>query len=142
MAYSFSNETYKPIAKQIIEKFHMHHIDLDSICFITNDSGTPANYAARIRKFRPPYDLFIDYNFYIEVFDKKRGRVARKGITSSGLIIIRSVKEDKIITAYMPEEQEVIAICRKAGKKCVPPKLMEKVRKNLVRHPEFLFMVA
>jgi hypothetical protein len=81
-------------------------------------------------------------NIVVEVFDKKKGRVARKGITSSGLIIIRSVKEDKIITAYMPEEQEVIAVCRKAGKKCVPPKLMEKVRKNLARHPELLFMVA
>ena len=71
MAYSFSNDTYKPIAKQLVDKFNMFHINLDNICFITNDSGTPSNYAARIRKFRPPYDLFIDYTFYIEVFSKK-----------------------------------------------------------------------
>ena len=71
MAYSFSNDVYKPIAKQIVDKFNMHYIDLDTICFITNDSGSPSDYAARIRKFRPPYDLFIDYNFYIEIFSKK-----------------------------------------------------------------------
>lgn len=71
MAYQFSNDTYKPIAKQIVEKFNMTHVNLDTICFITNDSGNPRDYAARVRKFNPPYNLFIDYNFFIEVFSKK-----------------------------------------------------------------------
>lgn len=71
MGYSFANDRYKPIAHQLVQKFNMHHINLDTICFISNDSGNPRDYAATIRKFNPPYDLFIDYNFFIVLYDKK-----------------------------------------------------------------------
>ena len=78
----------------------------------------------------------------VEIIDKKRGRLARKGLTSGGIVVVRALNEDKIITAYMANEQEAIEICRRAGKKCVPPKLWKKVQKNLERHPELLYMVA
>ena len=79
-------------------------------------------------------------NIVVEVIDKRKdGRIARKGLTSSGVIVIRYLSEDKIITAYMARDYQAREICRKAGKKCVPPKLMEKVRKNAKRHPELFY---
>lgn len=78
----------------------------------------------------------------VEILDKRKGQYARKGLTSSGLIVVRCLHEDKMITAYMPDEEQAKEICRKAGKKQVPPKLWKKIQKNLERHPELLYMVA
>lgn len=82
-------------------------------------------------------------NLVLEVVEvhKKYGR-RRIGITSSGIMIIRSLREDFIITAYLPTLTEVEKVAKRAGKKCVPPKLLKKVQKNLERHPELMFMVA
>lgn len=79
-------------------------------------------------------------NIVVEIIDKRKdGRIARKGLTSSGVIVVRCLNEDKIITAFMAREYQAEEICRKAGKKCVPPKLMEKVKKNTKRHPELFY---
>lgn len=57
-------------------------------------------------------------------------------ITSSGVIIIKNLKTDKIVTAYMGTYRQIEAICRLAGKKDVPPKLQKKVKKNIEKHAE------
>ena len=82
-------------------------------------------------------------NLVMEVLEvhKKHGR-RRVGITSSGIIVIRNAQKDYIITAYLPTMVEVENIARQAGKKCVPPKLLKKVQKNLERHPELMFMAG
>lgn len=79
-------------------------------------------------------------NIVVEIIDKnEEGKLARKGLTSSGIIVVRCLYEDKIITAYMAHDYQVERICRKAGKKCAPPKLMDKVKKNAKRHPELFY---
>lgn len=78
-------------------------------------------------------------NIVVEILEKKDGRLRRVGITSSGIIVIRVHNLDKIITAFMAHDYQVERICKVAGKKCVPPKLMEKVKKNARRHPELFY---
>ena len=82
-------------------------------------------------------------NLVMEVIEvhKKYGR-RRVGITSSGIMVVRSLHEDFIITAFLPTLMEVEKIARQTGKKCVPPKLLKKVQKNLERHPELMFMAS
>lgn len=82
-------------------------------------------------------------NLVMEVVEvhEKYGR-RRVGITSSGIMVIRGMREDFIITAYLPTLKEVEKVARQTGKKCVPPKLLKKVQKNLERHPELIFMVS
>lgn len=78
----------------------------------------------------------------VEILEKRKGQYARKGLTSAGIVVVRCLNEDKMITAYMPSEEQAKEICRKAGKKQVPPKLWKKIQKNLERHPELMFMAA
>ena len=89
-------------------------------------------------------DEYIGFtNIVLEVVEihKKYGR-RRVGITSSGIMVIRSLREDFIITAYLPTMMEIEKVAKQSGKKCVPPKLLKKVQKNLERHPELMFMVG
>lgn len=57
-------------------------------------------------------------------------------VTSSGILIIKNLQNDYVITAYMLDAKELITISRLAGKKQVPPKLMKRVEKNMVRHAD------
>lgn len=66
----------------------------------------------------------------------KNGRYVREGITSSGILIVRPLHEDKIITAFMVRVEKAASVCHGAGKKQIPPKLYEKIIKNAQRHPE------
>ena len=86
-------------------------------------------------------DKYLGFtNIVIEIVEKnEEGKLARKGLTSSGIIVVRCLHEDKIITAYMAHDYQAERICRKAGKKCAPPKLMDKVKKNAKRHPELFY---
>lgn len=81
-------------------------------------------------------------NIVVEIIEEREGRYARKGLTSSGVIVIRKIEEDKIITAFMASERQALHICKEAGKKCVPPKLWKKIQKNLEKYPELLYIVA
>ena len=81
-------------------------------------------------------------NIVIEILEKKDGRFRKVGITRSGIIVIRALNFDKIITAFMARDYQVERICKVAGKKCAPPKLMEKVRKNAKRHPELFCIMG
>lgn len=82
-------------------------------------------------------------NIVLETIEvhKKYGR-RRVGITSSGIMVIRSMRENFIITAYLPTMTEVEKVAKQTGKKCVPPKLLKKVQKNLERHPELMFIAS
>lgn len=71
-------------------------------------------------------------NIAMEAIDPKRN--TKLCVTSSGILIVKDVKTDMVVTAYMISVKELISISRKAGKKQVPPKLMKRVEKNMVRH--------
>ena len=70
----------------------------------------------------------------------KNGRYVREGITSSGILIVRPLHEDKIITAFMVRVEKAASVCHGAGKKQIPPKLYEKIVKNAQRHPELFYI--
>lgn len=106
------------------------------------------NFSTHLQKDHPErfarLEEYIGFtNIVLEVVEhhKKYG-VRRIGITSSGIKVVRNIQNNFIITAFLPTEEEVVRIAHMAGKKCVPPKLLKKVRKNLERHPELLYMVA
>lgn len=75
-----------------------------------------------------------------QVIQRKDGRWVREGITSSGILIVRPINEDIIITAFMVRKEKAVALCRNSGKKQVPPKLYEKIVKNAQRHPELFYI--
>lgn len=106
------------------------------------------NFSKHLREEHPErlacLEAYIGFtNIVLEavVTSKKYGH-RRLGVTSSGILVVRSVREDYIITAYLPTLDEVEKLAWHAGKKCVPPKLLKKVQKNLERHPELMFMSA
>lgn len=61
-------------------------------------------------------------------------------ITSSGILIVKGLQTDQVITAFMLTKSRLIAICRAAGKKQCPPKLMKRVEKNMVRHADLCWI--
>lgn len=73
-------------------------------------------------------------NIVVERIDYSRN--TREGITSSGILVVRPLDSDVIITAFMVRFNKASAVCKAAGKSCVPPKLAAKIRKNAERFPE------
>lgn len=61
-------------------------------------------------------------------------------ITSSGVILIKNLQKDILITAYMASIAQVYAICRLAGKAQIPPKLYKRVIKNNERHRNLFYI--
>lgn len=94
------------------------------------------------------YHAQVDNKIRMELLDKKLGftnivveridytRNTREGITSSGILVVRPLDSDVIITAFMVRFNKASAVCKAAGKSCVPPKLAAKIRKNAERFPE------
>ena len=75
-------------------------------------------------------------NIVVERVCVRNGRAVREGITSSGILVVRSLNSDAIVTAFMVRIEKAYAVCRDAGKKQIPPKLEAKIRKNAIRFPE------
>lgn len=63
---------------------------------------------------------------------------ARRCITSSGVVLVKNLEKDFLITAFMGTQEQIERICRKAGKKQVPPKLQKRVEKNLKKYSYLL----
>lgn len=61
-------------------------------------------------------------------------------LTSSGILIVKSLYDDFVITAFMVTVDQCYYICRLAGKGQIPPKLHKKIVKNIERHPELLYI--
>lgn len=55
-------------------------------------------------------------------------------ITSSGILIVKDLYQDIVVTAYMIDVDTLYSLSIKAGKKQMPPKLYKRVCKNMERH--------
>lgn len=64
----------------------------------------------------------------------------RLSVTSSGILIVQDAHTQMVVTAYAIKVEKLYALCRKAGKKQIPPKLQKRVQKNFERHPELFQM--
>ena len=111
---------------------------------ITYNSNNRTNHAwnDHPERMRLIGEYFGFTGIVVEVIEERGGRPTRKGLTSSGVVVIRKMDEDKIITAYMATERQAFNICYRSGKKQIPPKLWKKIFKNLERHPELISMAS
>lgn len=77
-------------------------------------------------------------NVVLEAPCTERG--VRYCITSSGILIVKNLFTDVVVTAYLINMKQCAFYCRMAGKSCVPPKLEKRVRKNMERHQNLYFI--
>lgn len=61
-------------------------------------------------------------------------------LTSSGIMIIKNIDTDVVITAYMANMKQCIKLYRDAGKAQVSPKMYKRVQKNIERHKELFYI--
>ena len=61
-------------------------------------------------------------------------------LTSSGVIIVKNLYEDFVITAFMANMNQCYRLYRMAGKKHLSPKMEKRVLKNIERHSELFFI--
>ena len=57
-------------------------------------------------------------------------------ITSSGILIVKAIEEEFVITAFMCNINQCYRLYSMAGKGQVSPKLYKRITKNIERHPE------
>lgn len=57
-------------------------------------------------------------------------------LTSSGVIVVKNLYTDVVVTAFMANVDQCYRLYRMAGKGQVAPKMMKRVRKNQERHAE------
>ena len=75
-----------------------------------------------------PVPDLVGLNFYNEVMNQSE--YAEYCITSTGVLIVRNIDSNSIITAYCPNMNKAVAIFRKNGWADVPYSLKEKIDKN------------
>lgn len=63
-------------------------------------------------------------------------------LTSSGIIIVKSLRRDVVITAYMANVNQCYRLYKLAGKSKIAPKMEKRVIKNCQRHPELFTIVG
>lgn len=61
-------------------------------------------------------------------------------VTTSGVLMVKGMDEDVLVTAFAITVEKLTYLCRRAGKAQIPPKLYKKVVKNYERHRE-LFLI-
>ena len=61
-------------------------------------------------------------------------------LTSSGILIIKNLHYDLVITAFMVNVDQCYRLCRMAGKSQMPPKIYKRVVKNMERHKDLFYI--
>lgn len=73
-------------------------------------------------------------NVALEVVEHEHDR--KYQLTSSGIMIIRNLRFNTVVTAFMANINQCTRLYRMAGKSQVSPKIYKRVIKNSQRHPE------
>ena len=68
----------------------------------------------------------------VEVYEEEK----RYLLTSSGIVIVKNLYRDIVITAFMANVNQCYRLYRMAGKGQMSPKMEKRVMKNCQRHPE------
>lgn len=61
-------------------------------------------------------------------------------LTSSGILIVKNLHRDFVITAYMINVNQCYRLYRLAGKSQMSPKVYKRVVKNCERHKELFYI--
>lgn len=68
----------------------------------------------------------------VEVYEEEK----RYLLTSSGIIIVKNLYRDIVITAFMANVAQAYRLYKMSGKSQMSPKMEKKIVKNCERHPE------
>lgn len=63
-------------------------------------------------------------------------------LTSSGVLIVKNLYRDFVITAFMCNVDQCYRLYRMAGKAQMSPKMYKRVTKNIERHSELFYIQA
>lgn len=61
-------------------------------------------------------------------------------LTSSGIVIIKNLYTDLVVTAYMANLKQCYKLYRDAGKAQIAPRMYKRVKKNAERHSELFYL--
>ena len=61
-------------------------------------------------------------------------------LTSSGVLIVKNLYKDFVITAFMCNVDQCYRLYRMAGKAQVSPKVYKRITKNIERHSELFYI--
>ena len=61
-------------------------------------------------------------------------------LTSSGIIVVKNLYRDIVITAFMATVAQGYRLYRMAGKAQVSPKVYKRITKNIERHSELFYI--
>ena len=61
-------------------------------------------------------------------------------LTTSGIIIVKNLYRDYVVTAYMANVNQCFRLYRMAGKSQISPKVHKRVIKNIERHSELFYI--
>lgn len=61
-------------------------------------------------------------------------------LTSSGVLIVKNLYRDFVITAFMCNVDQCYRLYRMAGKAQVSPKVYKRITKNIERHSELFYI--
>ncbi len=61
-------------------------------------------------------------------------------LTSSGILIVKNLYRDFVVTAFMVNIDQCYRLYRMAGKAQMSPKMYKRVTKNIERHSELFYI--
>lgn len=61
-------------------------------------------------------------------------------LTSSGIIIVKNLHREFVVTAFMANINQCYRLYRMAGKGQMSPKMYKRVTKNIERHSELFYI--
>lgn len=72
---------------------------------------------------------------YIDYQDQKRYQ-----LTSTGIILVLALEEDRLITAFMSTYDQASKLYHLVGKKRISPKVEKKIQKNIEKYSYLLYL--
>lgn len=72
----------------------------------------------------------------VEVVEEEK----RYCLTSSGILIVKNLHRDYVVTAFMANIDQCYRLYRMAGKAQMSPKMYKRVIKNCERHKELFYI--
>ena len=79
------------------------------------------------------------YKYNVYQFEEEEKRYL---LTSSGIIVVKNLYRDIVITAFMATVAQGYRLYRMAGKGQMSPKMEKKIVKNCERHPELFTIIG
>lgn len=97
--------------------------------------GAMTYHAAVERKER--FDFIREHMGFTSIVMEGVCNGRKYGITSGGVVIVRSAYDNVVITAFLADMDFAKFVSRLLGKKQISPNLYKRIQKNMKRYPQF-----